>query len=141
MTVLPDETSPFGARVRTRLAEETVVWFTTVGNGGTPQPNPVWFLWQGDTVLIYNRPDAHRLRHIAARPAVTLNFDSDGGGGDIVVLSGTAEVVEDPTPARELPEYTAKYGDRLAKVSGSAEEFSATYSVAVRVTITGVRGF
>ena len=38
--VLPDPQSPFGARVRERLRDENVIWFTTVGADGTPQPNP-----------------------------------------------------------------------------------------------------
>ena len=38
--VLPDPSTTFGKRVRERLAEEIVVWLTTVGADGTPQPNP-----------------------------------------------------------------------------------------------------
>lgn len=45
--VLPDADSEFGQRVRARLRDEQVIWFTTVGADGTPQPNPVWFIWQG----------------------------------------------------------------------------------------------
>ena len=45
MTVLPDAGTPFGDRVRERLVDEQVIWLTTVGADGTPQPNPVWFLW------------------------------------------------------------------------------------------------
>src|SRR6478609_6474665 len=47
MTVIPD--TEFGARVRQRLQDETLIWFTTTSADGTPQPNPVWFLWEPDT--------------------------------------------------------------------------------------------
>ncbi|WAX58089.1 hypothetical protein M6B22_04785 [Jatrophihabitans cynanchi] len=38
MTVLPAAGTPFGDRVRERLADEQVIWLTTVGADGTPQP-------------------------------------------------------------------------------------------------------
>jgi hypothetical protein len=45
--VLPDPETPFGEKVARRLRTEMVIWFTTVGADGTPQPNPVWFLAEG----------------------------------------------------------------------------------------------
>jgi PPOX class probable F420-dependent enzyme len=64
MSLIPD--NDFGARVRTRLKDELILWLTTVGKDGTPQPNPVWFLWEPDTesLLVYNRTDAVRLRQV-----------------------------------------------------------------------------
>jgi PPOX class probable F420-dependent enzyme len=138
--VFPDPATAFGARVRQRLNGETVIWFSTIGSDGTPQPNPVWFLAEGDTLLIYNRADAHRLAHIARNPRVTLNLDSNGRGGDIVVLSGRAEVLPDQPPSHEVPAYLAKYAAAATQVSGSVEAFSAEYPVAVRVTVDRVRG-
>jgi PPOX class probable F420-dependent enzyme len=86
--------SEFGARVARRLQEEMIVWLTTVTPSGAPLPRPVGFLWDGsDNISIYSQPGA-RIRNIARNPQVTLNFDGDGQGGDIVVLSGTAEVDE-----------------------------------------------
>ena len=83
-----DTSTPFGARVERRLREEQIGWLTTVRGDGLPQPSPVWFLWDGETILIYSRPDTPRLRNIAGNPKVALNLDGDGRGGDIVILSG-----------------------------------------------------
>ena len=55
--VFPDPSTPFGQRVQRRLRDEQVIWLTTVGADGTPQPNPVWFLVDGTTVVVYNRPE------------------------------------------------------------------------------------
>ena len=52
-----DTTTEFGQRVMRRLQEEVVVWLTTVDASDTPQPRPVWFLWEGETFLIYSQPD------------------------------------------------------------------------------------
>ena len=29
-----------------------MIWLTTMGSDGTPQPTPVWFLWDGDNLWI-----------------------------------------------------------------------------------------
>lgn len=63
-TVLPDPESPVGKRVAERLDGEQVIWLTTVGADRTPQPNPVWFIKEDEGLLVYNRADAHRLKHI-----------------------------------------------------------------------------
>lgn len=139
---LIDATTDFGRRVRERLTEESVAWLTTVGRDGTPQPNPVWFLWDGDSeVVVYNLPSAHRLTHIAERPQVALHLNSDVGGGDVAVLRGVAEVADD-LPAADVSEpYLAKYADAMREVVGSTEEFATTYSVPLRIRLEKLRGF
>jgi PPOX class probable F420-dependent enzyme len=139
--VLPDPGSEFGKRVRARLRDEQVIWFTTVGADGSPQPNPVWFLWTDPaTVLIYNMSTAARLAHLATNPRVSLNFDGNGQGGDIVVLTGRAEVAPQLPAPHENPDYVAKYGGGMTQVSGNLEAFSAVYSVPVTVQVERVRG-
>lgn len=142
MEVLPQAGSIFGSRVRQRLRDEVVVWLTTVGSDGTPQPNPVWFLWvEPSAFLVYNRIDARRLVHIAARPRVAMHFDGNGRGGDIMVFTGRAEVVDDQPPADEHEEYLAKYREHMVRVSGSAREFAEAYPVPVLVHVERMRGF
>jgi PPOX class probable F420-dependent enzyme len=138
---LPDPSTPFGERLRDRLRDEGVVWLTTVGDDGTPQPNPVWFWWDGRTFLVYNRLDARRLRHVRSRPNVALSFDSNGSGGDIAVVTGTAELPRAEPPPHAVPEYMAKYGERMAAVAGSPEGFSAAYPVPMRIRPRRFRGF
>lgn len=139
-SVLPSPTTPFGERVERRLREEPIIWLTTVSADGTPQPNPVWFLWDGSSILIYSLPDAARLPHIHHNPRVSLHFDGNGRGGDIVVFAGEARISQDDPPADQLPVYVEKYRDFIARSFGTPEAFAAKYSVALRVTLTKVRG-
>ena len=140
MTLIP--AGAFGARVRTRLHDAYAIWLTTVGIDGTPQPNPVWFVWDGgESIVVYNRPDAHRWVHIDARPNIALHLDGNGRGGDIVVLAATAQRAAELPPPHELREYLAKYRSGMERVSGSAEKFSVDYSVPLRITIRRIRGF
>jgi hypothetical protein len=70
---------------------------------------------------------------------VSLNFDGNGRGGDIVVLTGDAEVLKDFPLAHEYPPYAEKYAAEMQRVSGSEEDFARRYPVAMRVRITRVR--
>lgn len=136
--VLPEASTPFGGRVRRRLREARTIWFTTVGGDGTPQPNPVWFLWDGDTFLIYNVAPARRLRHIRDRAEVSLNLDTDGKDGGIIVITGHAEISDSEPPANEVPGFMDKYGDLM--VDMNPVEWGRHFSVAVRVRPLRVRG-
>ena len=135
-----DEGTEFGSRVARHLREEIVVWMTTVTPGGEPLPMPVWFIWDGDaTVVMYSLPSA-RVRNVESNPHVTLNFHGDGRGGDIVVLSGLAEVDRDAPPASESPAYLEKYDAHIARIGMTPETFARRYSVPVQIRLTGLRG-
>lgn len=136
-----DEGSEFGARVARHLREETLVWLTTVTPSGAPLPRPVGFLWDGgEEVWVYSQPGA-RIRNISRNPKVTLNFRGDASGGDIVVLSGTAEVDEDRPSAAENPAWVGKYASEWARAGMTAESFALRFSVPVRIRIGRVDGF
>jgi PPOX class probable F420-dependent enzyme len=135
-----DEGSEFGTRVARRLREEMIVWLTTVTPSGAPLPRPVGFLWDGgDNVLVYSQPGA-RVRNIARNPKVTLSFDSDGQGGDIVVLSGTAEVNESAPTAAENAAWVAKYAAAWKHWGMTPESFVQRFNVPVRVRVCAVHG-
>ena len=73
--MLIDTATDSGRRVAQRLENERLVWLTTVAPDGTRQPSPVWFLWDGGSVLIYSQPNRPKLRHIQRNPNVASNFD------------------------------------------------------------------
>ncbi|MGH8862798.1 MAG: TIGR03667 family PPOX class F420-dependent oxidoreductase [Jatrophihabitantaceae bacterium] len=141
MSVIPD--SEFGARVRKRLHDEQLAWLTTTGADGTPQPNPVWFLWEPDdeAVLVYNANNAKRLDHAAVRPRVALNLQSDEHGDDVVVLTGTAEQALDAPPVDRHEAYLAKYDAGIVRIGSDRANFARDYSAPLRIRITKVRGF
>ena len=90
-----DRSTDFGARAARRLAEEQVGWLTTVRADGMPQPVPVWFHWDGETLLIFSEPAARKVRNLAGNPRASLHFNTDGDGDDVVVVTGEARTGTD----------------------------------------------
>ncbi len=136
-----DESTEFGVRAARHLREDVVVWLTTVGRSGAPSPNPVWFLWDGAGVVrVWSLPTAARVGHVGPNPNVSLHFDGNGRGGDIVVLSGIARIDESGPAADAVPEYVAKYGEHISRIGHTPESFAARYSVPLVVTLTRLRG-
>jgi hypothetical protein len=56
MTAPLDMGTEFGARAVRRLREDMTAWLTSTDRAGTPQPAPVWFLWNDDdsSALVYS---------------------------------------------------------------------------------------
>lgn len=136
-----DPTTEFGKRVTARLRDEDQLWLTTVRSDGTPQPSLIWFYWDGETVLIYSQPNAPKLRNIAANPRVSLNFQANEEGENVVILTGTAVVDPSAPPSNLHDEYRRKYARGTAHIGYTPESLAAEFSTAIRVTPTRVRGF
>ncbi len=136
---IPD--TPYGEHVRQRLRDEHLAWLTTVTAGGTPQPNPVWFLWDGaDSVLVYNDKDAKRVPRLLAGPRVSLNLEAGADGEDVVVITGRAEPVPgQPSPADDH-EFLAKYGTAITEIGYDVTTYAQRWNVPVRIRIEKVRG-
>lgn len=138
---LLDPNTRFGARIAARLHDERIIWLVTTSADGTPQPNPVWFLWEDSSFLIYSLPHAVRIEHIRRDPHVALHFDSDGSGDDIIVFTGMASEAPDAPPADQNAAYLARYRQRIEQNFGGPAAFAARYSRPLRVAPTKVRGF
>lgn len=136
-----DTTTPFGERVARRLADEQVIWLVTTDASGTPQPNPVWFILEGESLLLFSQPDAAKVRHIQARPRVALNFNTDAHGEDVIVLLGTAAIDPSTAAIDRIPAYLAKYAQAIPGIGMTPEKMAEVYSTAIRVTLERVRGF
>lgn len=136
-----DFTTDLGHRAEEHLKTDQVVWLTTVGADGTPQPNPVWFLWDGETLLIYSQPTAKRLKNIARRPKVSLHFATDPDAAEVIVLTGEARVDPAGLPANQVEDYLEKYKQGIANLGMTPASLAADYSVAFRVMPEKLRGF
>ena len=141
MAIDIDRSSEFGARVLRRLEEDEIIWLTTGGKDGAPQPNPVWFIWTGEQFLIFSQPD-NKIGNIERSTKVALSFNSDQYGSDVVVFNGEAALGQ----ATDMPddvkaEYIAKYERGMKSLGMDPETFQGTYSRLITVTPSKLRGF
>lgn len=141
MTITIDRSSEFGARVLRRLEEDEIIWLTTGGKDDAPQPNPVWFIWTGEQFLIFSQPDK-KIGNIERWSSVSLNFNTDQYGSDVVVFNGEAALGQ----ATDMPddvkaEYVAKYERGMKSLGMDPETFQGTYSRLITVTPSKLRGF
>ena len=136
-----DPSKPARARAAERLRSEPIAWLTTVRADGQAQSSPVWFLWDGQTFLLYSQPGAQKVRNLAANPKVALHLGDDGDGGDIVTVEGTAEVEPGTPRADRVAGYLAKYQAAIEALGYEPGPFVRTYSTAIRVRPTRVRAW
>ena len=126
------------SHVAERLIDEKVIWLTTVSSDGTPQPNPVWFYWTGNSFVIYSSPSSAKLKNIAQNPKVSLNFEgAEILGGDVVVFNGEASVNQQCVAVD--PGYTKKYLVAVAEWGRTPEDLFAEYSVEIHIVPTKIR--
>jgi PPOX class probable F420-dependent enzyme len=141
MTMI-DLVSDFGRAVHQHLEHEYVIWLTTVDSRLTPQPRPVWFLWQEDSFLIFSQAKAQKVKHIRKNPRVALHFNTDESGDrHVMVFTGEAAIMEEHPPAHEVLAYFNKYKEGIAGLDMSPEQFSREYSTAIKIQPAEVRGW
>ena len=120
-------------QIEKHLVNDAIAWLTTVTPSGRPAPRPVWFLWGGSTITVYSQPNAAKLKHIASNDQVSLHFNSTPGGGDVVVISGRAEILSDEPLPSKLPALVAKYAGHI-KAMGNTPEWYDSYNTSIRIT-------
>jgi PPOX class probable F420-dependent enzyme len=133
---MSDSHTPVSAELARRLQQEEIIWFTTVSPEGVPTPNPVWFLWDGEAILVFSEPTSFRVRNIKNNPHVALTLQGvDGLGHNVVIINGEAEL----KPGNQaIPEaYWHKYRKLLQDMT--PEGMTAAYNVEIRLRPRRVR--
>jgi len=138
-----DFNSKFGRTIKKHLKNQYFVWLTTVDAKGTPQPRPVWFIWEEDSFLIFSQPNAYKVKHVKNNPKVSLHFNTTDNAGekDVIVFYGQASIDNKTLPAHKLPAYMRKYKTGILGLNATPKEFSEEYSTAIRIKPTEVRGW
>jgi PPOX class probable F420-dependent enzyme len=127
-----DPSNPKHAHAAERLRDNVIVWLSSVRPDGRPHLVPVWFLWDGDTVLIFSMPD-QKIRNLRQNPQVVLALDGTDGGEDIVEIEGEATLLASGELSPTLPDYATKYAAQLQEMGWTAEAMGSRYTEAIRI--------
>lgn len=136
-----DTSSDLGARAEHRLRNERTVWLVTVAPDGSPSVRPVWFVWDGESFLVFSQPNAAKVRHIAENPKVCLHLDADAFGENIVIVNGEARIAPDHPPADQTAAYVEKYGWGFDRLGVSASAYAADYSTPILIAFGHLRSY
>ena len=129
-------TAALTSEVIDRLNQAHYGWLTTIAKSCQPVPKLIWFYFDGDALFVYSSPTAAKVAHVRRHPQVSLNLDSDGNGGGIIVVGGEATVDAEGVDCRDDEPYWAKYGP-------AADQFGLTdsmvdYSTRLRISVDKV---
>jgi PPOX class probable F420-dependent enzyme len=128
-----------GAWARRHLERDVVGWLTTSASDGRLQATVVSFLWDGETILVYSKPNTPKIRNIEWSSWVAFNLNSDRYGDHFCSMEGVAEI--DPTipPLDVHPAYVEKYRAPLAHWEMDEAATAASFSVPIRIRPRRIR--
>jgi PPOX class probable F420-dependent enzyme len=118
-----------------KLNGDLVAWLTTVRRDGSPATRPVWFVWDEPEILVYSEPGTYKVRHLRRDPRANVHFNSDAGGGTIVVLDVIATVSDAALAPSSCSGYLTKYADAIERLGVSVAEYDVRFSTLVRLTV------
>jgi PPOX class probable F420-dependent enzyme len=130
----------FTPEIAERLDRTLIAWLTTVTPDGQPQSSPVWFLRDGERIVIYSLANAPRVRNVRANPRIAFNLNSNDSGGDVISIEGSA-ALEDGPPSTALPAYQAKYLPLITDYGWTPESFARDYPQRLVVTPARIRSY
>jgi PPOX class probable F420-dependent enzyme len=120
-------------KVAARWRTDPIAWLGSTRSDGRPYLVPVWFLWDGETVLVFTKPD-QKVRNLRQNPRVTLALDGTNGGSQVAMLDGTAELLAEPMSAIVPRAYAAKYAALLSAMNWTVDSMAAEYTQPIRIT-------
>ena len=77
-------------RYRDLLESTALAHFATIDANGRPQVNPVWFIWDGEHMLLSVRAETRKYQNLRANPPVALSISDPLRPDRYLELRGTA---------------------------------------------------
>ncbi len=111
---------------------------TTVNPDGSPQATPIWYYYDGEHFNVTCYVHRVKARNIRREPRVTLVVVDTVNNGDPLIVSGTAELVEEG--AAEATERVAiRYEGEQAGRESAARLNARGQRVIIRITPERIR--
>ena len=127
-------TDAAAARAEAFLRIEPVVWLSTVSPDGRPHLVPIWFWWDGTSVLVASKPNARKIANLRLNPSCMLAVGDAAADFDVALIEARAELTSSPTRTVLDAGLFGKYRDSMLAIGLERDEFEATYSQVVRIT-------
>lgn len=89
----------FDQRARETLEKAVIVRLNTISEDGYPHSVPVWFLLDGDDLLVFTSASAKKVTNAETNPKGSIAIGGDPVGSPAYLIEGDFTVEDDPDMA------------------------------------------
>ncbi len=118
-----------------------VLWLSSVSADGRPHVVPVWFVWDGERIVLFSKPNARKLRNLRCEPRAMVAIGAPGPRFDVELIEAHAEVPCAVAATLMPPAFVAKYRPLLRRSGLSIERFTEVYSQPIVLRPTRFLGY
>lgn len=117
------------------LGKRLIASLATLNEDGSIHCVPIWFRWDGQTVLIPTSGKTKKIRNLRRRPRPTVMIDESRAGLDVrgIMLVGSGRLVEGPEALALNRSIHLKYLTAESRDLAEVDEYLKTDDVTIRV--------
>lgn len=113
------------------LQERRFAVLATINKDGTPQLTTMWYLLEGDTIVMNTKVGRTKERNMRRDPRISVCFED---GYSYLTVSGTVEMIDDPKIAQhDIYRLAVRYDGEEAARQQMEEQFSKETRVTLRL--------
>lgn len=122
-------TNTLSEKARAFLQEKRFAVLATLNADGTPQLTTMWYLLEGDEIIMNTKVGRLKERNMRRNPHISVCFEN---GYSYLTISGSVEMIDDPHTAQaDIARLSARYhGAEKAK-----QQMETQFSKEQRVTL------
>ena len=129
-------TTTLSEKARAFLNEKHFAVLATINSDGTPQLTTMWYLLEGDTIVMNTKAGRIKDRNMRRDPRIAICVED---GYNYVTISGTVEMIEQPEIAqRDIYQLAARYHGEDKARQQMVEQFSQEQRITLRLRCEGV---
>ena len=114
--------------IRSALESQAVVWLSSIRPDGRPHVVPLWFHWNGESILVFSKPNAQKVRNLRSDPRVMIAVGDPNAAFDVELVEAIAEIEGNSRRAHIAEAFATKYGRIAARAGLTIERFASVYA-------------
>jgi PPOX class probable F420-dependent enzyme len=119
------------AKAHAFLKERRFAVLATLNSDGSPQLTTMWYLLEGDTIIMNTKAGRLKDRNMQHDPCIAICIED---GYNYVTISGTVEMIDDPEIAqRDIARLATRYDGAEKAQQKVEEQFSKETRITPRV--------
>jgi PPOX class probable F420-dependent enzyme len=127
------------ARASAFLNEKRFAVLATLNQDGTAQQTTMWYLLDGDTILMNTKAGRLKEHNLRRDPRISICVED---GYNYVTISGRVELIDDPEiTQRDIHRLSARYHSEEHAAKQMAEHFSKERRVTLRLKLDRVQEY